>query len=110
MKDSNYYEERRDKILDQIIDLREEYKDCFPKEKEGELPRAFIRKTANEVLKYASTLDPQPSIPQRYLVDLAENLPVHMKINSLVALIERAYDVTKQEREFLYSIEKDYTL
>ena len=108
MKDSNYYKERRDKILDQILDLREEYENCFPKEKEGELPRAFIGKTMNEVLKYARTQDPQPSIPQRYLVDLAENLPVYMKINSLVCLIERAYDVTRQEREFLYSIEKDY--
>lgn len=110
MKDSSYYKEKRDKILDKIIDLREEYENCFPKEKEGELPRAFIGKTMNEVLKYARTQDPQPTIPQRYLVDLAENLPIHMKINSLVSLIERAYDLTEQEREFLYSIEKDYSV
>lgn len=107
MKYSSNYEEKRYEILDKIIDLREEYKNCYPKEKEGELPRPFIR-SGNEVSKYASTLDPQPSIPQRYLVDLAENLPVHMKINSLICLIDRAYSVTDQEREFLYSIEKDY--
>jgi len=108
MKDSNYYKERRDKILDEIIDLREEYENCFPKQKEGELPRAFIKQSMNEVLKYERTQDPQPLIPQRYLVDLAEDLPVYMKINSLISLIERAYDMTKQEREFLYSIEEDY--
>lgn len=106
MKDTNYYEEKRDKILDQIIDLREEYENCFPKIN-GE-PRAFKARNGNEILKYASTLDPQPSIPQRYLVDLAEDLPVHMKINSLVSLIEKTYAVTNQEREFLHSIEKDY--
>jgi hypothetical protein len=103
MKDSNYYEEKRDKILDKIIDLREEYENCFPK-------RPFRVMTANEVLKYARTQDPQPTIPKRYLVDLAENLPIHMKINSLIGLIEKTYDVTKQEREFLYSIEKDYAI
>ena len=106
MKDSNYYEEKRDKILDKILDLREEYENCFPREADS--PRLFRIKTANEVLKYARTQDPQPTIPQRYLVDLAEDLPVYMKINSLIGLIEKAYDVTKQEREFLYSIEKDF--
>ena len=108
MKDSNYYEERRDEILNQIIDLREEYENCFPREADS--PRLFRIKTANEVLKYARTQDPQPTIPQRYLVDLAENLPIHMKINSLIGLIERTYNINKQEREFLYSIEKDYQI
>ena len=106
MKDSNYYEKRRDEILNQIIDLREEYENCFPREADS--PRLFRIKTANEVLKYARTQDPQPTIPQRYLVDLAENLPIYMKINSLIGWIERTYNINKQEREFLYSIQKDY--
>ena len=105
MKDSNYYKERRDKILDQILDLREEYENCFPKE--GNSPIMFKMRSANEILKYARTQDPQPTIPQRYLVDLAENLPIYMKINSLIGLIERTYNINKQEREFLYTIEKD---
>lgn len=109
MKELEYYAKKRDKILDQIIKLREEYDDCFPKNKKGE-PRLFKSRNGNEILKYARTQDPQPSIPQRYLVDLAEDLPVHMKINSLIGLIAKAYNITQQEREFLYSIEKDYTI
>lgn len=110
MKESEYYAKKRDKILDQIIKLREEYDDCYPKSKKGELPRAFKSRTMNEVLKYAMTQDPPPSIPKRYLVDLAANIPVHMKINSFIGLLEKTYDISKQEREFLYSIEKDYSI
>ena len=108
MKDKEYYAKKRDEILDQIIKLREEYNSCFPGDK-GE-PSPFRIRTANEILKYARTQDPQPSIPQRYLVDLAADIPVHMKINSLIGLIEKTYSISTQEREFLYSIEKDYSI
>lgn len=108
MNNKKNHEERRDQILDQIIKLREEYENCFPKDK-GESGLFKIR-DGNEIIKYARTQDPQPSIPQRYLVDLAEDLPVYMKINSLIGLIAKAYNITQQEREFLYSIEKDYTI
>lgn len=108
MKNEEYYAKKRDKKLNQIIKLREEYNSCFPREKEE--PRLFRIRTANEILKYARTQDPLPKIPRRYLVDLAADIPVHMKINSFIGLIEKTYDISEQEREFLYSIEKDYRI
>jgi len=106
MKDTEYYSKKRNKKLDKIIKLRKEYNSCFPRDK-GE-PSPFRMRGANEIFKYAKTQDPQPSIPQIYLVDLAANIPVHMKIASLVSLIEKAYNITDQEREFLKSIARDY--
>lgn len=108
MKNEEYYAKKRNKKLDQIIKLREEYNSSFPREKEG--PRLFRMRTANEILKYARTQDPLPKIPRRYLVDLAADIPVHMKINSFIGLIEKTYNISEQEREFLYSIERDYRI
>jgi hypothetical protein len=92
-------EKRRNEILDEIIQLRKEY---FASSK---IEGVLVRK-ANEVMKYAQTQNIAPEIPTRYLKDLTANISISQKIESLVGLIEKTYDITKQEREFLYSITK----
>ena len=92
-------EKKRDKILDEIIQLRKEY---FASSK---IEGVLVRK-ASEIMKYAQTQDLLPEIPQRYFVDLAANISISQKIDSLVGLIEKTYDITNQEREFLYSLTK----
>ena len=87
------YAKKRDKILDEMIRLRKEYFDC----NEG----IFLTRNGNEMFKYAKTQDPLPKIPQNYLVDLASNISIDQKIESLVGLIEKTYSITDQEREFL---------
>ena len=94
----NLYAKKRDKILDEMLRLKKEYLDC----KESVL----LVRSANEVLKYGQLQDPLPKIPQRYLVDLAANISIDEKIDRLVGLIEKTYDITKQEREFLKSFYK----
>ena len=92
-------EKRRNEILDEIIKLRKEY---FASSK---IEGVLVRK-ASEIMKYAQTQDLLPEIPQRYFVDLAANISINQKIESLVGLIEKTYDITNQEREFLYSLTK----
>ena len=92
-------EKRRNEILDEIIKLRKEY---FASSK---IEGVLVRK-ASEIMKYAQTQDLFPEIPQRYFVDLAANISISQKIESLVGLIEKTYDITNQEREFLYSLTK----
>ena len=92
-------EKRRNEILDEIIKLRKEY---FASSK---IEGVLVRK-ASEVMKYAQTQDLLPEIPQRYFVDLTANISISQKIESLVGLIEKTYDITNQEREFLYSLTK----
>lgn len=94
----NLYAKKRDKILDEMLRLKKEYLDC----KEG----GILVRSANEVLKYGQLQDPLPTIPRRYLVDLAANISIDEKIDRLVGLIERRYQITKQEREFLKSFYK----
>lgn len=90
-------EKKRDKILDKIIDFRKEYEDSFD---DG----PFRVMSANETMKYASTQDDLPRIPQHYLNDLASNISDKQKIDSLVSLIEKTYDITDQERTFLKTL------
>ena len=92
------YAKKRDKILDEMIRLKKEYFDSNEDD--------FLVRSGNEIFKYAKTQDPLPKIPQRYLVDLAANININQKIDSLVGLIEKTYDITKQEREFLKSFYK----
>jgi hypothetical protein len=100
----NKYEKTRDEILDQIIKLREEYFAC----EEGHIHKGDfavgLLRTGNEIMKYAKTQDNLPRIPTRYLQDLAVNISICQKIQSLVKLIEKTYDITDQEREFLNSL------
>ena len=84
-------EKRRNEILDEIIKLRKEY---FASSK---IEGVLVRK-ANEVMKYAQTQNIAPEIPT--------NISISQKIESLVGLIEKTYDITNQEREFLYSLTK----
>ena len=92
-------EKRRNEILDEIIQLRKEY---FASSK---IEGVLVRK-ASEVMKYAQTQNIAPEIPTRYLKDLAANISINQKIDSLVGLIEETYDITNQEREFLNSFYK----
>jgi len=92
------YATKRDKILDEIIRLKKEYFDSNEDD--------FLLRQGSEIFKYAKTQDPLPKIPQRYLVDLAANISINQKIDSLVGLIEKTYDITNQEREFLKSFYK----
>jgi hypothetical protein len=92
------YAKKRDKLIDEIIRLKKEYFDCMEDE--------VLVRSANEVLKYGQTQEPRPEIPQRYFVDLAANIGIDQKIDSLVGLIEKTYDITNQEREFLNSFYK----
>ena len=94
----NKYAKKRAEILDEMLRLKKEYLDC----KESVL----LVRSANEVLKYGQLQDPLPKIPRRYLVDLAANISINEKIDRLVGLIEKTYDITKQEREFLKSFYK----
>lgn len=89
------YAKKRDKILDEMIRLKKEYFESTEDD--------FLVRDVNEIFKYAKTQDPLPEIPQRYLVDLAANISINKKIESLVGLIEKTYNITSQEREFLKS-------
>ena len=101
----NKYKKKRDKILDKIIELRNQYFDLLS---DNDKKNLFIVRTGNECMKYAKTQDPPPQIPQIYFIDLASDIDVGQKIGSLVSLIEKQYWLTDQEREFLKSLEKDY--
>tara|TARA_R100000231_G_scaffold119893_2_gene90027 strand:- start:466 stop:756 length:291 start_codon:yes stop_codon:yes gene_type:complete len=90
-------EKKRDKILDKIIDLRKEYKNSF-----GDGPLRVM--SMNERMKYASTQDDLPRIPSYYLHDLGSNISDKQKIDYLVGLIEKTYDITDQERTFLKTL------
>ncbi len=92
------YAKKRNKLIDKMIRLKKEYFDCMEDD--------CLVRSANEVLKYGQTQEPLPEIPQRYFVDLAANISINQKIDSLVGLIEKTYEITNQEREFLNSFYK----
>jgi len=92
------YEKKRDKILDKIIELRNQYFDLC------QTNTIFISKSFDEDMKYARTQDDFPAIPRHHLQDLASDIDINQKIQTLVHLINLQYTLTEQEREFLNTL------
>lgn len=91
-------EQRRQVILDEILEKRVEYQS---------LRKRYPLIPANEVIKYSKTQDPLPKIPNRYMRDLMADIKMSQKIQSLIGLLDKAFDITNQERECLQLLVKE---
>ena len=88
-------EKKRSELLDTIIKVRGDYE---------RLRKEYPLVSINETLKYCKTQDPMPSLLRRHMVDLMSEIPMSKKLDTLIDMIRRSNDVTKQELECLYML------